>query len=159
MPLTVRNTKTGWGSDITVYPAGTVMIQSDVGEVQCVHKVADGKRAWYEKKQPDWVGPDVLAWIAPAQQQIIIATSYTLVAIPGTNYFIRIQAGGTLNLPTAVGYTPGTIVVVNEHSADHNIVPFGSETIAGGAAGAALVLPQDHGVRIYSDNTNWRQSP
>jgi hypothetical protein len=89
----------------------------------------------------------------PLRAVVTVTTATTLPAV-ANEYLVRIQAGGTPTLPTAVGNT-STYILKNEDTADHNVPTTSSQTIEGFAS--PFVLPPGQSIKVYSDNANWRQ--
>jgi hypothetical protein len=82
-----------------------------------------------------------------------VSTATTLPAV-AAEYLVRIQAGGTPTLPTAVGNT-SIYRLKNEDTADHNVPTTSGQTIEGVAS--PWVLPPGQTIYVYSDNANWRR--
>jgi hypothetical protein len=166
VPLVLQNRGSGV---LTVQRAGSEAIYTDsavtsvtVNPGQTLKLISDGTY---------WVAfrPPVAGRLATAQtingvafdgtapvplRAVVTVTTATTLAAAANEYLVRIQAGGTPTLPTAVGNT-STYILKNEDAADHNVPTTSSQTIEGFAS--PFVLPPGQSIKVYSDNANWRQ--
>jgi hypothetical protein len=93
MKVPKRATNTAWISDLTVYPSGRVLIETDTG----VHRIADGVRPYYQLPI-FFVGPDILD---PDATTIAYAASITPNADTTTIANVGTLTGNiTINAPT-----------------------------------------------------------
>lgn len=139
MPSPIRATAATWLTDFTVYPAGSVLIETDTG----VNRYADGVRPFFQLPI-DRVGPDI--WIEPPATAVTGAVTLTAA---GT---YLVGSGGAPTLPTAVGNT-SRYTIKNTTSGNITLATTSSQTVDGGAA--PITVGPQASVSLISDNANW----